>query len=544
MDGALSYQLTPDRYGPNTVGTTTAATSTLLLNAVTTNFTLGASATTTKSWTHTTSFGTNRLLVLTADILQHIAGTGSISSATYAGMPLIKAASSLSGTMASELWYLVAPPSGTNTISVTVNGATDALKFGLSDYSGASQSGLDATSTAIGTTSSPTASVTTRLTGDLVVATLSRNSTTTATTNRTSLFNNVASTTLGAASYQVAGAAGSISDTYTGAATQNWSMAIAAFKPATTTPTVGTTTSTYYVHPDHLGGANALTDSAGLLNEALHYYPYGALRTDTLAGTYTGTKRKFIGEQYDGNTQLNYLNARYQDSARGQFLSEDPVFLGDPKSQILEDPQSLNSYSYAEDNPITKKDPTGKFTAFEIPIAIALLAVLITLQAILSNPAIQHASQQAASNAAQAVQSINIPAVHFGANVSGVQSNSFSTPSHILSNSAYPALPTPGELTGKTPQEIDEIMKKKGIPGNPSSNQQGTRYPVPDRPGDQVRIQNGNPNDPNPIKRGPYGRVSEKGTKSGPFPLAGNPTLDNPSINIDEEDSTPSVEGL
>jgi len=40
-------------------------------------------------------------------------------------------------------------------------------------------------------------------------------------------------------------------------------------------------------------------------------------------------------------------------------LSEDPVFLGDPKQQVLTDPQSLNSYSYANDNPITKSDPTG-----------------------------------------------------------------------------------------------------------------------------------------------------------------------------------------
>jgi hypothetical protein len=42
-------------------------------------------------------------------------------------------------------------------------------------------------------------------------------------------------------------------------------------------------------------------------------------------------------------------------------LSEDPVFLGDPKSQVLTDPQSLNSYSYANDNPIVKSDPSGKF---------------------------------------------------------------------------------------------------------------------------------------------------------------------------------------
>jgi RHS repeat-associated protein len=54
------------------------------------------------------------------------------------------------------------------------------------------------------------------------------------------------------------------------------------------------------------------------------------------------------------------MQARYQNSSRGQFISEDPVFLGDPRQQVLTDPQSQNSYSYANDNPITKSDPSGK----------------------------------------------------------------------------------------------------------------------------------------------------------------------------------------
>ena len=36
------------------------------------------------------------------------------------------------------------------------------------------------------------------------------------------------------------------------------------------------------------------------------------------------------------------------------------MFLGDPKQQVLTDPQSLNSYSYANDNPINRSDPSGK----------------------------------------------------------------------------------------------------------------------------------------------------------------------------------------
>ena len=343
-------------------GTTSAATSTPLLNATSTNISsISNTATTTKSWTHSTSFGNNRLLVLTADILQHVAGTGAITSATYAGVPLIKAAATRISNVASELWYLIAPPSGTNTVSVTVGGATDSLKLSLADYTGISQiAPFDATSTATSTSGNPSASVTTHLTGDLVEATLSRFSTTTASSNRTHLFTDTSSTTLAAASYQVSGAAGSISDTYTGSASQNWSMGIVAFRPATTSATTGTTTAIKYIHPDHLGGANAVTDSAGLIAETLQYYPYGSLRTDTLSNSYVGQKRKYIGQQYDGSTGLNYLQARYQSPTRAQFISEDPIFLGTPSQQTLTNPQTLNSYSYGIDNPVTLADPTGR----------------------------------------------------------------------------------------------------------------------------------------------------------------------------------------
>src|SRR6267378_5327907 len=52
------------------------------------------------------------------------------------------------------------------------------------------------------------------------------------------------------------------------------------------------------------------------------------------------------------------LQARYQNSSRGQFISEDPVFLGNARQQILTDSDTLNSYSYANDNPIVHSDPT------------------------------------------------------------------------------------------------------------------------------------------------------------------------------------------
>jgi RHS repeat-associated protein len=61
----------------------------------------------------------------------------------------------------------------------------------------------------------------------------------------------------------------------------------------------------------------------------------------------------------DASVVHAFLNARYYDGSRGQFTSQDPVFLGNPTQQNLSAPQSLNAYSYSEDNPIIKSDPTG-----------------------------------------------------------------------------------------------------------------------------------------------------------------------------------------
>ena len=116
---------------------------------------------------------------------------------------------------------------------------------------------------------------------------------------------------------------------------------------------------TRYIHPDHLGSTNAVTDQNGNLVQLMDYYPYGATRIAT--STYpTNEKRQYIGQMYDQGSGLSYLNARYYSGSQGQFLSEDPVFWGKPKAQNLMDPQSLNTYSYAEDNPIVKSDPSGK----------------------------------------------------------------------------------------------------------------------------------------------------------------------------------------
>ena len=139
------------------------------------------------------------------------------------------------------------------------------------------------------------------------------------------------------------------------------------------------TASTTYLHPDHLGGTNVATDEDGEVTQTLDYYPYGSQRIAT--GSFS-EQRRFIGEEYDGDTEFSYLNARYYQGSRGQFMSQDPVFINlgvDKRSkQVLTDPQQQNSYSYARGNPLTFRDPSGEIAFLAIPAAGAIWGLVET----------------------------------------------------------------------------------------------------------------------------------------------------------------------
>jgi RHS repeat-associated protein len=96
---------------------------------------------------------------------------------------------------------------------------------------------------------------------------------------------------------------------------------------------------------------------AGNLAQWFDYAPYGSVLASENTGTTTAA-RQYIG-QFSDASGLSYLNARYYNGAQGQFITEDPVFLGGHPN--LQDPQSLNAYSYSEDNPIVREDPMGKY---------------------------------------------------------------------------------------------------------------------------------------------------------------------------------------
>ena len=122
-----------------------------------------------------------------------------------------------------------------------------------------------------------------------------------------------------------------------------------------------------YVHRDHLGSVEAVTNEAGEELVVLGHDPYGERRDndwtarlteaeiETLLGAHgERVSRGFTGHEHLDRTGLIHMNGRVYDPRLGRFLSPDPI-VGDPTSS-----QSWNLYSYVGNNPLSYADPTGE----------------------------------------------------------------------------------------------------------------------------------------------------------------------------------------
>ncbi len=111
----------------------------------------------------------------------------------------------------------------------------------------------------------------------------------------------------------------------------------------------------HFYFNDPLGTRRVQTDYAGVIEQTCQSLPYG----DQLActgSTTTPTEHHFTGKERDTESGNDYFDASYFGSSMGRFLSPDPsgLFYADPTN-----PQSLNLYSYAYNNPLSNIDPTG-----------------------------------------------------------------------------------------------------------------------------------------------------------------------------------------
>ncbi len=110
------------------------------------------------------------------------------------------------------------------------------------------------------------------------------------------------------------------------------------------------TQSYYYLYNAH-GDVTSLLDMSGNIAVCYDYDAFGNIIGQT--GTADNPIR-YAGYQYDEESGLYYLNARYYDSLTARFITED-----DPKYSKKNDPLSLNFYTYCSNNPIKYTDPSG-----------------------------------------------------------------------------------------------------------------------------------------------------------------------------------------
>ncbi len=120
-----------------------------------------------------------------------------------------------------------------------------------------------------------------------------------------------------------------------------------------------------YVHADHLGASQRMSDQAGAPAWDRVQKPFG--ETVSLTGAATNPQR-FPGQLNDPETGFHYNYFRDYDPSIGRYLQSDPFGLAG----------GLNTYGYVGGNPVNYYDPDGKLAAAIIPLVIYGVPIVAT----------------------------------------------------------------------------------------------------------------------------------------------------------------------
>jgi RHS repeat-associated protein len=138
-----------------------------------------------------------------------------------------------------------------------------------------------------------------------------------------------------------------------------------------TTPAAAT-----YLHRDALASVRAITSAAGAKIEAAVYKPFGEQSEWVLPGNAAPETKGWIGERYDTDAGLQYLNARYYDPELGMFLQPDWF-------EVTKAGVGTNRFSYSFNDPVNKIDPGGNcvWDACAVETAFAIGAIVASILA-------------------------------------------------------------------------------------------------------------------------------------------------------------------
>ncbi|MBA3943347.1 MAG: RHS repeat-associated core domain-containing protein [Herpetosiphonaceae bacterium] len=162
---------------------------------------------------------------------------------------------------------------------------------------------------------------------------------------------------------------GMLVGTTQGGATPQYVQDLATSLPQILQSTTGTTNITYlygrerltavqggvktWFGTDVLGSGRQVLSNGGVPLKAINYDPWGQVEGTTQPGSFG-----FTGELQDVTTGLVNLRARWYQPNSGKFVGRDP-FTG-----LLTLPQTAVPYTYVENTPVNKVDPSGNLAVF------------------------------------------------------------------------------------------------------------------------------------------------------------------------------------
>lgn len=120
-----------------------------------------------------------------------------------------------------------------------------------------------------------------------------------------------------------------------------------------------------YIITDHLGSILTTCNEQGQVLQEQAYTPFGrALRA-------SGTDSRYIGLFSEDEFGLVQMGARYYHPLLGRFITPD-WFVAEHAEKAMRLPQGFNVYSYAINNPIMLRDPTGLWFGIDDLIVAAI----------------------------------------------------------------------------------------------------------------------------------------------------------------------------
>lgn len=124
-----------------------------------------------------------------------------------------------------------------------------------------------------------------------------------------------------------------------------------------------------YYHSDGLGSIRVLTDINGNIVAQYAYDATGNLQAESGS---VDNNFLYTGQQYDSETGLYYLRARYLNPLTNRFTQQD-AWMG-----VDEKPITLNKYAYADSDPVNGTDPSGHMTLGQTSASGTVQGILTT----------------------------------------------------------------------------------------------------------------------------------------------------------------------